>query len=442
MNEENGNELISKFLRNDSLDANAYEGMEIQELIFLIHQAKLLLATQPLQRKWLDTRIKEFLYILNEKIKTAETLYVAYDRQTNYPYIDMEDRVWFFSKEEYAVEAADYFLQQFVMLTMKKISGEEIMRTIGLLHILGLPSIVIDNGQYYIELKRDELIPPIDWSCTPEIQIPVTNSDLQHAMILFFQTMNARQHIPANEKLLRKFEDRMLDAIRRARYLIPMQLLKQDPAVSDEQGKTTFRQGDRIQFAVLEGEEDSTWLPVFTDWFEFEKMYDKELWSSNVATYEDLLALSGDMAGIILNPGGLGLRLDLGNIASIEKYRKERTNASSSSVTNENVPEDRNVLLGEPREYPMQMIEAIQAYMKTQKNIKKAYVRQKLREDGQSYLIVVDAEGQKEAIFSGIADAAAPHLNEMSFEIIEIDDWTEAMEEIKPFYKKKRFGLF
>lgn len=442
MNDRNTDELIGKFLRSDSLDGNAYEELDIQELIFLIHQTKHLLAGQPPQREWLDVRMKELLIWLKEKVKTAETLYLAFDKQTNYPYVDVEGRVWFFSKEEYAAHAADYFLQQFVMLTMKKISGEEVMRTFGLLHILGLPVIVIDNGQYYIELKRDELLPPMDWSATPEIQIPVTNPDLQQAMILFFQTLHGRQNTQGKEKLLQTLEDRMLNEILGARYLVPMQLLKQEPSVPDEQGKTTLRQGDRIQFAVLDGEEDSTWLPAFTDWFEFEKMYDKELWSSNVATYEDLLALSSRMTGIVLNPRGLGFRIDSKNKAMIEQYRQERSEAASSTFMEAAVPEKMNVVLSDPKEYPVQMIEAIQAYMKTQKNIKKAYIRQKMRENEQSYLLIVDFEGQIEEIFKGITDAAIPHLNGIALETIRIDDWTEKMEDIKPFYKKKRFGLF
>ena len=79
--------------------------------------------------------------------------------------------------------------------------------------------------------------------------------------------------------------------------------------------------------------------------------------------------------------------------------------------------------------------------MKTQKSIKKAYVRQNLGEE-QSYLLIVAFDGQKEEIFSGIADAAAPHTKGMTLKIIGMDDWTEEAKDIKPFYKKKRFGLF
>ncbi|MGM9949235.1 MAG: enhanced serine sensitivity protein SseB C-terminal domain-containing protein [Lysinibacillus sp.] len=442
MKNARADELIARFLQNQNLDTNAYEEVEIQELIFLFHHARNQLNTEPHQREWLEARMKEFLIRLKEKVKAADTLYVAYDRHTDYPYIDADGRVWFFSKEEYAADVADYFLQKFVLLEMRKISGEEIMRTIGLLHLLDLPVIVIDNGQYYIELKRDELLPPMDWSGTPDIQIPVTNPGLQYAMILFFQTMNARQHTPDKQKLLLTLEARMLDEIIGARYLVPMQLLKQEPSVPDEQGNTALRQGDRIQFAVLEGEENSTWLPAFTDWFEFEKVYDKALWSSNVATYEDLLALSSSMTGIVLNPQGIGFRINASNRTHIEKYRQERAESASSTFFEAATPEEKHAVLGEPTEYPVRMVESLQAFLKTQKNIKKAYLRQKLGEDEQSYVLIIDVEGQKEEIFSKIADVAAPHSNGMTLEIIEMDDWTEEAKDIKPFYKKKWFGLF
>lgn len=447
MNNEHADELINKFLLSGSLKENAYDGVEIQELILLFHHAHHLLKTKPGESVWLEPRMKELLFWLKEKIKTAEVLYIAYDSNTNYPYVDAEGRVWFFSKKEYAAYAEDYFLQQFVMLKMKEISGEEIMNTIGLLHLLGLPVIVVDNGQYYIEVMRDELLPPMDWSGTPENQIPVTNPGLAHAMILFFQTMKDRLNTPNKEKLLQTLEECMLDEIIHAKYLLPMQLLTEDTPSPDDQGNITLNQGDRIQFGFLEGEEDSKWLPAFTDWVEFEKVFDKNLWSSYVATYEDLLTISKSMTGIVLNPHGLGLRLDAKNKANIEKYRIERIEASPSTDTSIAVPEaeaedEANVLLGEPKEFPTQLQEAILAHMKNQRNIKKAYLRQKLLENKQSYVLIVDIEGEKEEIFRGISNVTAPHLIDVTLDIIEMNDWIEEVKDIKPFYKKKRFGLF
>ncbi|MEI0736816.1 SseB family protein [Paenibacillus sp. JTLBN-2024] len=67
----------------------------------------------------------------------------------------------------------------------------------------------------------------------------------------------------------------MLDEVLQAKYLLPMQLIEKEPAPSDEQGIKTIREGTEIRFGVLGAENDTTWLPAFTDWPEFEKVYDK-----------------------------------------------------------------------------------------------------------------------------------------------------------------------
>ncbi|MNI48307.1 hypothetical protein D3C73_1028650 [compost metagenome] len=262
---------------------------------------------------------------MKDKIKASEELYIAYEKRTNYPYIDTDGRIWMFSKEEYASNAADYFMQQLLMLDMKKIGREELEKTLAELHILGLPKILIDNGQYHVEVGRDDLLPPPDWSDTPEISIPVTNPDLQHAMISFFQAMNSGQHHEGSSKLFQAMEGRMLDEVIRAKYLLPMQLKEQEPSNPNEQGVKTLKEGTVIQFAVLGGEGDSTWLPMFTDWLEFEKVYDKNVWSSNIVSYEDALALSETMEGIVINCSGIPLQLNDKNKQRIEEFRRGRS---------------------------------------------------------------------------------------------------------------------
>lgn len=199
------------------------------------------------------------------------------------------------------------------------------LKTFGQLHILGLTKILVDNGQYHIELNRDDVLPPPDWTGTPEISIPVTNPGLQRAMIRFFQTLHAPTgDQEARGRELNALEAEMLDELLRAKFLLPMQLKESDPSPADEQGRKTLKQGAVIQFGVLSAEDGSAWLPAFTDWPEFEKVYDKTAWSSNIATYDDLLAVSGNMDGIVLNCRGLSLRIDANNRERIEAYRQER----------------------------------------------------------------------------------------------------------------------
>ncbi len=474
MNEARKDEIGKKFLLSPYILMEECGELEIQELIFLIHSAKYFKEKGAFPGDHLDERIKVFLEVLKDKIKDAESLYIAYEKRTGYPYIDAESRVWMFSKEEYAANAEDYFRQQLLMLEMKKIEREEILKTLGELHIWGLRRIIMDNGQYMIELDRDELLPPPDFSGTPEINIPVTNPGLQQALIAFFQMMSSGLQFEGKQRVLQVMEGRMLDEVIQAKYLLPMQLKEQSPSVPNEQGMTTLKEGTTIQFAVLGGEGDSSWLPVFTDWPEFEKAYDKTVWSSNVVTYDDIVALSDNMDGIVVNYRGIPLQIDDKNKQRIEEYKRERSAAQSEAqhearnddqseaqhetegdaggvapndapnqtIQKMTVSEDTEVWVGEPKVYPTPLIDALKTYMKTQKDIKKAYLRAMVKDNEQSYLLIVDFEGNQEEIFSGIAAAASPHLEGIALNLVELDGWAnDEVKDLTPFYKKKRFGL-
>lgn len=323
MNDARKDEVGRKYLLSGHVSVEECGELEIQELIFLIHSAKYFKEQNAFPKEHLDGRIRLFFGLLKDKLLASESLFIAYDKWTDYPYIDADDRIWLFSKEEYARNAADYFMQQHLILEMKKISQDGIHKLLGEFHILGLREILVDNGQYHAEVNRDELLPPPDWSGTPEINIPLTNPELQHALISFFQAMNAGANQGGSRPLLERLEEQMLGEIIRAKYLLPMQLKEEAPSEPDEQGLKTLKEGTIIQFAVVGGEGDTTWLPVFTDWLEFEKAYDKEVWSSNIVTYDDILALSEPMAGAVINYRGIPVQLDAKNKERIEAFRKK-----------------------------------------------------------------------------------------------------------------------
>ncbi|KHF32410.1 hypothetical protein CM49_05364 [Paenibacillus sp. P1XP2] len=249
MNEERKNEVGVRFLLNGRVSVEECRELEIQELIFLIHSAKHFRQQQTLTRPDADEKIQAFSAVLKDKIKEAGALYLAYDKHTNYPYVDIDDRVWMFSQEEYAASAEDYFRQQLLMLEMKKIGREGILGAFAELHTLGLPKILLDNGQYHIEIDRDDLLPPPDWTGIPEINIPVTNPRLQHALIRFFQTLHARQGGEGNKQLLQALEGQMLDEVLQAKYLLPMQLIEKEPALPMNKASKRSGKGRRSGLA-------------------------------------------------------------------------------------------------------------------------------------------------------------------------------------------------
>ena len=331
MMEARKDEIGRKFLLNAHISADECNELELQELIFLIHSGRSFKEKRTLPEEHLDERIKVLFQVLKDKMRKSETLYIAYEKNTNYPYIDNDDRIWLFSKKEYAAHAEDYFLQQFLMLEMRRLDRNELGKMLGMLHIWGLRNLLIDNGQYHLVVDRDDLLPPPDWSGTPKINIPLTNPDLQHAMIRFFQCMGSRTNGEGKQSLLKSLEARMLDEVVRAKYLVPMQVKEQEPSAADDQGMKALKKGTILQFAALNGEGESVWLPVFTDWMEFDKAYDQKLWSGNVATYDDILALSASMTGIIINFKGIPLQLNDKNKRMIEDFRREQNDVRTGS---------------------------------------------------------------------------------------------------------------
>ncbi|MDY3207215.1 enhanced serine sensitivity protein SseB [Clostridium baratii] len=441
MVEERKDEIGKEFLLKEEICMEELKKLEIQEINFLIYTAQYFRDNKKYEEIDFNKKIKIFMDLLIDKIKESNELYIAYDKSTNYPYIDSFGKAWLFSKEEFAKNAEDYFSKQLIMLDMKKITSEEIMNVFYNCHLLGIEKLTVDNGQYYVDINRDDILPPPDLSDVPEINIPVTNPKLQNAMVRFFQRLYSKNNYEGKERDLQKLEDKMLDEVIDAKYLLPMQLKGVDAEEQKKEGEVKLNKGAIMEFAALADNNNEEWAAAFTDWVEFEKAYDKNIWKGNIVTYDDLLFISKEMKGIVINYRGIPLRLSDKNKKIIEEYRKNRNN-KDITVKEEVMEKGTEIILGEPKEYPSEMIEAIKKYMKKEKSITKAYLRLMLKDNIQSYLIIVDFNGNKDAVFRGIANVAVNHSNGMFVDIVDANEFKDNIKDIEPFYKKKRFGLF
>ncbi len=442
MIDERKDEIGKKFIFKEETSIVELKKLEIQEIVFLIFSVKHFKKEKAFLINY-DAKIQIFLGVIYDKLKEAKEIFIAYDKNTNYPYIDGDGRVWIFSKEKYANNTADYYMQQLIMLEIKKISAEEIMKVFADLHRIGIEKFLIDNGKYTIEVNTDDILPPPDYSKMPMISIPVLNPKLQYAMIRFFQVLYSQNNFEGKNGVLNHLEGNMLEEVINSKYLLPMNLKQEEPAIPDGQGMMTLKEGSIINFPQLVDKNDKVWLPAFTDWIEFEKAYDKNVWNGNIATYNDLLTFSEKMEGVVINCQGISFQINEKNKKTIEEYMKIKRNPNAIPVNEITIKKDTKVMLGEPSEYPTRMIESIKEYMKKQKAIKKAYLRLMIKGNEKSYLIVVDFEGNKDIIFQGVADSAMPYLEGMFLDMAIMDDWAKnAVRDVEPFYKKKLFGLF
>lgn len=126
-------------------------------------------------------------------------------------------------------------------------------------------------------------------------------------------------------------------------------------------------------------------------------------------------------------------------------FKGNASNHSNDVFTREIIAEKGSVVtLGEPSDYPHEMVKAMRGYFNTDKRVKAAYLKLMHMNGEFSWLIAVDFIGVKNEIFSAAARVGEPYSmgRYMDFVSLNSDLGVNAAQGSKPFYKRKKFGLF
>ncbi len=236
-------------------------------------------------------------------------------------------------------------------------------------------------------------------------------------------------------------EQVFLEALKQAKLLAPVEM---EPVLAKGQqtgGESVPVTDDvRIRFLLIHTPDKVAFFPAFTD----EEALKKGSWpggkvpKSMILTLEDyctmILSSEKGAAGIAINPFEENVQVLRPQLAKLNGK------AMPYMVT-----KDTKVLLGEPKEYPKEMVEAVKDYLKTKKGVQKAYLQQMVKDGEESYLMIVDFEEiARKDLFEGIAEVAAPYLKEKILDLVPYSEnfGRDAAQKVTPFYTKKRFGLF
>lgn len=298
--------------------------LSIQEVNFLICSMKVFHEKSPLENYEQNNKI---LYQeLIEKLRAADTLYMTFDKTTGFPFIN-EGMVDIYSKVEFAKDACDYYTQQYRNLEVKEITRDKTnlpnnMGVFAYLYCLGMEKIMIDNGQYKVLVNRSEILPPPDFSKVPQVSVPIINPELRFAIINFFEELRWRVNYPQRVEVMKTKENKMIEEICKAKYLVPMKHTGEVEKSGDNQ--ITFKEGGKMFFAKITNVEEVSFIPVFTDWTEFEKAYNKKEWNGAILSILDAIRI-GNGDGIAINPYGENLILNEKNMAEV-KAECERLN--------------------------------------------------------------------------------------------------------------------
>ena len=282
------------------------------------------------------------------------------------------------------------------------------------------------------------MLPPPDFSELSKAQIPVVNPALILAMArhrqILFEEKKDEQWKRAEHFLC----DRMLKEVVRGEFLCPVKVVEDPKEEKDADGK----KGTALQFALLQDSNGAQWMPVYTDWQSFQKIYNVKEWKGQKVSFDQLMKIAGER-DFVINPGSMELRVEENRkkiiIGYFKRYKRQEAEMASGNL----VEKKTGVFVGEPIAEADELKQILSEYMKKQKNIKKAYLVTKIeRKDDISYLLVVEFKGERKSVFEGIAEAVKPSLGYMRLDMHEADE--KAMEligEVAPFYKKTFLGL-
>ncbi|MTR32547.1 hypothetical protein GMD62_09325 [Pseudoflavonifractor sp. BIOML-A14] len=248
---------------------------------------------------------------------------------------------------------------------------------------------------------------------------PVTNPELKAAVAAL------------REQGSGEAEQKFIAALEQAHFLAPV-AIEPAPAAAGADGQATLTEDTRVSFQLISRQDGAVFFPAFCDWEELGKWTQTPGQQTIIATLEDYTAMilgqDGEAGGFVIDPFGLNLVVPREFLAARKGQMMEQT-----------VSKDTEVMLGEPREYPTEMVEAVKAHLNGVAQVKHAWLRLMLKEGQQSYLMIVECEGgDLRAIFNGIGQAAVAHLNGLSLDLtpMEGDFAHGAVKDVEPFFTR------
>ena len=130
-------------------------------------------------------------------------------------------------------------------------------------------------------------VPKPEYKDVPEVQIPVTNPDLERWLLMIGQL-----NPPANDEeknVLSILYTHLFRELGNARFLVPMKL-KGDIGKPDESGNVTLKQGTTISFAMQAGKGDRSAVNLYTDWKRLrERFPESEGWDGMIQPLEGMI---------------------------------------------------------------------------------------------------------------------------------------------------------
>lgn len=255
-----------------------------------------------------------------------------------------------------------------------------------------------------------------------DVNKPVENPSLVAAMEALHSTPNAET------------EAALFAELKTANFLLVLE--KGINETPDENGKITLTKGTVISISMLSDYEGRPLHFGFTDWralYAWREQANQQTLIMPIEHIADMVLKEGtNNAGFLINPSTHNFFIPPNILAHVSGRPNPYT-----------VQKDTQVLLGEPKDYPYALVEAVKATIKPMHEIKRAWLLLMSKEGEQSFLIVIEHTGDRATVSRAVGTAAMPHLPKGMFVDIvttEQDFGKNAVKNHKPFFKRGLFG--
>ena len=209
-----------------------------------------------------------------------------------------------------------------------------------------------------------------------------------------------------------------------------------------ENRRVTLEEGMSVQIKNIE-HNGKPYIPVFSSLSRLQTVLTEEVAYLGVNALELMKFTQG--AELLLNPGS-----DYGKEFTAEEVESIVSGSIWKPIETYTQEKEAKVMLGQPQEYPDELVGALTRYFKKEKTVKRAWLSHFFNpDDGHPphTLIVLDASENYDIVMSEIGiilkNVKVPNP---PVDIIPITGngglEDRFLKEEKPFYKKKLFGLF
>ncbi len=201
-------------------------------------------------------------------------------------------------------------------------------------------------------------------------------------------------------------------------------------------GTSTFQQSSVMTFFSLTSKDNQNYLPIFTDWNEVYKWKEVTSPKTLIMGFDDVHSIVSNgnkYVGVVINPFGENHVIMIDQINFIKNKKESIEKGYSTQV----VKEATQVFLGEPKNYPSEMVNAIKDYLSKNYIIDRVWLRLMTKNNESSLLLVIDSKNDRDFVFKSIIDIAKPYLGNMFLDMIMYNDSNERfVNNVEPFYDR------